>query len=118
MKDFTGDAVDFLMGLLWGLEGWVEVKEEVFPLAYGGDAVILHTVERIGYGLSLRIEDGAFEGDVDVCFHGFDYTCGSEPAGQVRVAEKFETDETRCLNLCRIIWSCQLDRRARKSSMW
>lgn len=67
-EDFAGDALDFGAGGVWS-EGVIEGEEEVFALADGGYALVVHAGEGVADGLALGVEDGGLERDVDMCLH-------------------------------------------------
>ena len=67
-EDIFGDALDLRFGLL-AVEA-VEIEDEEFALADVADARVAERGEGALDGLALGIEDGRFQHDPDVGFHG------------------------------------------------
>jgi hypothetical protein len=75
-QNFLGDALELRLSL--ATSPAVEIQHEEFALADVSDAFIAEARERMVDGLTLRIEDGAFWHDPDVCFHAGSITFRGE----------------------------------------
>ena len=73
-QNFPGDALELRLSLVTSPA--VEIKHEEFALADVFDGFIAEARQRMVDGLALRIEDGAFWHDPDVCFHAGSITFG------------------------------------------
>ncbi len=73
-QNFLGDALELRLSLVTSPA--VEIKHEEFALADVFDGFIAEARQRMVDGLALRIEDGAFWHDPDVCFHAGSITFG------------------------------------------
>ena len=55
----------------WSADFAAELELEILALPNVADAGVAHRVQRVGDGLTLRVEDRRFQGDEDSCFHLF-----------------------------------------------
>jgi hypothetical protein len=69
-EDVASDALDFVLCLCGiGGERGGESENEVFSLAYVGDAIEADTAQGAGDGLPLRVEYRTLQGDVNMRCH-------------------------------------------------
>ena len=68
-QDFPGNALDLGVSL-FARQAARKRKLEIFSLANAFQSFVAHLVERSLDGLTLGVENGLFEGDVDVSNHG------------------------------------------------
>jgi hypothetical protein len=69
-QHLTRHAFHLSPGSSFGREcRWIERQQEVFSLPHIRHAGITQTAERIGYSLTLGVEHGALQRDINMGFH-------------------------------------------------